>query len=405
MKNILLLSLLCLTACSDKSDTSSIATETLEVKPWREILKSDGEIIAASKTPLTTPGEGWDVRTLVDMLPEGSLVKKGQVIARFDAPRSRMELSQAELELLRKDLAEDELKAQSGKNVADLSADQAKVNADLLLSQRYADAAQGIFSRNQVLDAIQDQGFLKDKRVYLNWKSNQIHASKNANEAVLLSQKQSVELNAGRHKKSLASLELIAPHDGILLLSESWSGSKPQVGTNSRPGQEFGSLPDMDKLVASFHIPESRTYGLKTGLPVLIRLAGNGKQLTLKITKVGSSASTLSQESPVKYIDVEAAFETSQVTGFALKPGQAIKGEIVLIDQKQAKTVPNIALKEEAGKQFINIIVDGKPQRVAVELGLRGPVRSEIKQGLKQGEQFALLPEDKSKNKKEDKAI
>lgn len=407
MKYCPLFALILLTACAEQSPAELEAKEAFAPKAWQETLQVDGEIIAADKTPLTTPGEGWDSRTLVDMLPEGSLVTKGQVIARFDAPRSRMELSQAELELLRKDLAEQALQAKNEKNRADLNADHAKVNADLLLSERYSEAAQGIFSRNQILDAIQDKNYLNTRLQYLHWRNHQTNASNQASQAVFLSQKQSVELEASRHRKSLETLELIAPHDGVLLLAESWSGNKPQIGSSSRPGQEFGSLPDAEKLVASFQVAEGRTYGLKPGLPVRIRLAGSGQEIQLKISKVGSSASTISRDSPVKYINAEAAFSLQQVKEFALKPGQAIKGGIVLIDQKQAQTVPNIALIAEDGKQYVEILADGQHRRVAVELGIRGPVRSEVKSGLKPLDQLILLPENKKKekNKNEDKMI
>lgn len=389
-------------ACTSKTDQTQVATEIFSPRNWQENIIVDGEIIAANKTPLTVPGQGWDSRTLITMLPEGSLVKKDQVIARFDAPKSRMELSQAELELLRKELAAEAIQASDTSSRSTLLADSAKVQTDLLLSERYANADLAIFSRNKILDELQDSGFLKNKRGYLTWKTGQVQARSAAEQAVLSSQKESVSLNASQHKKNLDALELLAPHDGVFLLQANWDGAKPQVGSTFRPREEFGSLPDLNQLVANFNIEEGRTFGLKVGLPVKVRLAGSGQEIELSITKVGSSASVTSRESPVKFITFEAAFKKEQAQTLALKPGQALLGTVSLINQTKAMTVPNIALVQD-GANFATYVKEGDQlKRQTVILGQRGPVRSEIKSGISQGNQIVLLPEVKDKEKTKD---
>jgi multidrug efflux pump subunit AcrA (membrane-fusion protein) len=400
MRPVLALIVLALAACAENTESSHLATETFSEKNWQESLIVDGEIIAANKTPLTIPGEGWDSRTLVEMVPEGSLVKKGDVIARFDAPKSRMELSQAELELLRKALAEEAILASDASSRSSLAADSAKVTSDLRLSERYANADLSVFSRNKILDELQDSGFLTSKRGYLNWKTSQVQARSAADQAVLGSQKESVTLTASQHRKNLDALDLIAPHDGVFLLKASWDGSKPQIGATSRPRSEFGSLPDLDQLVANFSIEEGRTFGLKVGLPVKVRLAGSGKAISLTITKVGNSASVVSRDSPVKFISFEAAFKKEMAQNLGLKPGQALIGTVSLINQPKAMTLPNIALVQE-GAEFSAFTKEGNQVvRHPLVLGLRGPARSEIKSGLAAGAQVMLLPEVKNKEKK-----
>jgi multidrug efflux pump subunit AcrA (membrane-fusion protein) len=381
-----------LTACSDHVDRQE-ATETLAPHAWRETLEVDGEIKAAANTPLTVPGTGWDNRALIEMVPDGSAVKKGQVIARFDAPQARMELSQAETELLRKALGEAGLSANALASRAEVFADNAKVQADLGLSERYAGADLTIFTRNQILDALQDTGFLKTKHAYLDWKNGQIDTRDAAERAVLASQTDSVKLTADQRRKSLAALDLIAPHDGVFLLSARWDGSKPQIGANIWSGQPFGLLPDMGQLVAHFSVAEEQAFGLKAGLPVRVRLAGTGTELDLKVTKVGSNASSKSSESPVKYSDFDAAIDHDVAMRLNLQPGQALRATVSLIDKPDALTVPNIALTQE-GTSYALFTVDGShPVRHLVELGMRGSARSEIKAGLSAGARVLLLPD------------
>ena len=383
---------LALAACGAPSSAPPGASETLALRPWAETLAVDGEIKAAANTPLTVPGSGWAARTLVEMVADGSAVHKGQVVARFDAPQSRMELSQAELELLRKTLAEQGNRATDGVERGVLASDRAKVDADLGLSERYAKGDLTIFARNVILDALADAGFLKSKRGYLDWKSGQVQARGAAQQAVLRAQRDSVDQTAGQKRKSLASLDLVAPHDGVFLLAAHWDGTKPEIGASQWAGQEFGALPDLDQLNAHFSVAEGQAFGLKAGLPVRVRLAGTGTELALTVTKVGSSASVASAESPVKYSDFDAAIPLPTAQRLGLRPGQALRGTVQLVQRAAALTVPNIALVQDGPGFAVFTDEDGKAVRHKVELGARGPVRSELKAGLAAGAHVLLLP-------------
>jgi len=382
-----------LCACDAGAPTSASPSETLAARAWTETLEADGEIKAAANTPLTVPGSGWSSRVLVDMVADGSSVRKGQVVARFDAPEARMELSQADAELLRKTLAEEGSRQSADADRRVLEGDRAKVEDDLNLSQRYAKVDLSIFARNTILDALADVGFLTQKRGYLDWKGGQAQARSSAQDAVLHSQRDSVEQAARQRRDSLAALELVAPHDGVFLQAAKWDGSKPQVGANQMAGEEFGALPDLDQLVANFSVAEGQAYGLKPGLPVRVRLAGTGTELELVVTRVGSSASATSSESPVKYSDFEAAIKLEDAHRLGLKPGQALHGTVRLVARPSALTVPNIAVIQDGAGYAVVTEEAGRQVRHKVELGLRGPVRSEIRSGLEAGAHVVLLPQ------------
>ena len=371
--------------------------ETLAARAWTETLAVDGDIKAATDTPLAVPGSAWTNRVLVDMVADGSSVTQGQVVARFDAPQARAELSQDDVELLRKTLAEEAIRQNAAVERGVLAGDRAKVEDDLGLSQRYAGVDVSVFARNTILDALADVGFLTQKRTYLDWKGGQVQARTAAQDAVLHSQRDSVTQHAAQQRKSLDALELKAPHDGVFLLAARWDGSKPQVGGNLMAGEPFGALPDLDQLVAHFAVAEGQAYGLKPGLPVRVRLAGTGTALDLVVTRVGNSASPISPESPVKYSDFDAAIPTATVRKLGLKPGQALHGTVSLVTRPAALTVPNIALVQDGAAYAVYTIDGGSPVRHKVELGLRGPVRSEIKGGVAPGARVMLLP-PKDKN-------
>jgi HlyD family secretion protein len=266
------------------------------------------------------------------------------------------------------------------------------------LSRRYANADLQIFAQNKILDTLADIGFLNHKQNYLQWKNTQIGARSQAEQAVITSQKDSVTLTIDQQRKSLSALELVAPHQGVFLLKARWDGTFPQVGGKLWAGDEFGSLPDLDQQVAKFSIAEGAAFGLKEGQPIKVRLSGTGTELNLKVTKVGKTASTKSRESPVKYSEFEATIDSALVKKFALKPGQAITGEVSLLSAAKVMTVPNISLVQEGSDYFVYLMEKSKMQKQKVELGMRGQVRSEIKSGLSEGAQLVLIPLKKGVN-------
>ena len=92
-----------LCACSADAPTPVLET----VAPAALVISVDatGELKSSKATPLMVPGRNWSSRRLVWMAPEGSLVKKGEVIARFSAEEGEQELALALIDLQRNALA------------------------------------------------------------------------------------------------------------------------------------------------------------------------------------------------------------------------------------------------------------------------------------------------------------
>lgn len=402
--SIYVLALLGLVACGSDHEDDVLPTEKVQQRAWHEELIADGEIKAAASTSLSVPGEGWDQRNLLSMVPNGSVVEKGQVIASFDAAESRVQLSQSEIDLLRKELNEAAIVAQSNLGRAELGSESSKVDTDLNLSKRYANADLKIFAQNSILDKLVDIGFLTDKQGYLSWKKGQLGMRQEAEQAVIGSQKESINLKINQKRKSLSSLQLLAPHQGVFILKPRWDGTLPQVGGKLWAGDEFGALPDLKKQVARFSIAEGAAFGLKEGQLVKVRLSGTGTELNLKVSKVGKTASTKSRESPVKYSDFEVVIDDAMVKQYGLKPGQAVSAKVDLLNMPNVISVPNIALVQDGADYSVWVMNGTKAEKRRIDLGMRGPVRTEVKSGLKVGEEIVLTPQNKDEKKDVEKS-
>ena len=66
--------------------------EIVRAQPLELRIDAQGELRSNKATPLKVPGENWAQRQLAWVLPEGSTVEAGEVIARFSAERSELEV-------------------------------------------------------------------------------------------------------------------------------------------------------------------------------------------------------------------------------------------------------------------------------------------------------------------------
>ena len=369
-------------------------TETIAPAATRLTVVGEGELQSSRATTLLVPGQQWAERRLEWMVPEGSTVAKDEVIARFSAQAGELELAQAVVELQRNALAraakEGELDASQGRVAVDLS----QVAVQLGIAERYAGADMEAIARNQVLDAVQDAQYLGERQDVLEWRQGQFDQRGGAELAVLDAQRATIAINAENKRADLAALELRAPHDGVLMLSTNWSGDKPSVGSTLRAGFEMGTLPDTGSMEVELALPQLQAQGVRVGNPVVVHPVGHPEQaVTTELTWVASAAKVISRRSPVKYLSMKAPIPAEAVAEHGWVPGQTLEATVVLLDDEAAMTVPNVALRSEAGKHYVQVREGDGFERRQVELGVRGSARSQVVGGLEAGEEVLLVAE------------
>ena len=382
--------MLSLAGCGDTD--APAAVERVAPADIQLTVSAEGELKSSRATTLLVPGSQWAERRLEWMVDEGSTVAKDQVLARFSAESGEVELAQALLDLQRNALAraakEGELDATQGRVAVDLS----QVGVQLGIAERYAGADVAAIARNQVLDAVQDAEFLGDKQDTLRWRQSQSTTRGGAELAVLDAQRATIDLTATRKREDLEALELRAPHAGVVVLSQNWSGQKPTVGSTLRAGFEFGTLPDTDAMEVELALPQLQAQGVRTGNVVEVFPPGHPEQkVVTELSWVASAAKTLSRRNPVKYVSMKAPIPADDVRRFGWVPGQTLEARVVLLRQEGALTVANVAVRAEAGKHFVQVRDGDGFERREVELGVRGGARSQVLGGLETGDEVLLV--------------
>lgn len=382
-----------LAACGDAD--VPVASETVAQGPLTLVVRGEGELRSAKPTPLTVPGKNWAQRQVEWMVPEGSLVKKGELLARFISPEGEQQLAQAMIDLQRNALAraakESGLVSTQGRVEVDLS----QVAVQLGIAQRYADADLSTVARNQVLDAVEDKEYLQVRQGVLQWQRDQSGVRGGAELAVLDAQRATFDMNAQTRKADLDALELRAPNDGVLLLATNWSGDKPMVGANLRAGFEFGNLPDTSTMEVEIDLPQIEAQGVQAGAAVVLHPLGRPDQrIDSTLSWVASAAKVRNRESPVKFLSMRAPIPAQAVERFRLIPGQRFAASVVLLDAKDAIAVPNVAIEQRDDRHWVQVKQGGDYVAREVTLGVRGTARSQVLKGLQPGDLVRLSQAD-----------
>ena len=382
-----LLLLLALAGCGASSNEQALLIVTS--RDWQETLLARGEVVSANVTAMSVPGQGFQQRQVLSLIGDGSRVNKGDLIAQFEARSVSKELSTLELELLRNALQSANQRGAAMLSQINLKTEVADVEGQMRLSERYANADLQSISRNDLLDKLQDLGYLSSRRSLLDWRQSKQGERAQADASVIDAQRASLASTVDQRQASLAALELRAPHDGVLRLSSSWDGSKPQVGGTVWAGSAFANLPDLSALIARFSVPQTQAQDVKPGQRAELRVAGTGDLIQSEVLRVSASASVRNRESPVKYLEFDVALAADSLGKLKLSPGQAMTVTVYLRDRKNVLVVPNAALDLNETQARVQ---DEQGKWIDVELGQEGGVLSEIKSGLAEGSVIRLSP-------------
>lgn len=377
-------------ACSHAGSDPSVL-ERARQTPLEFSVQGEGELHSTRPTPLLVPGSQWIARQLKWMLPDGSTVAKGQLVARFSAVQSRQDLAQARIDLERNTLARASKQAELDDKSGQLGVDLTQVGVQHAIAERYAHASLDAMARNDILDAVQDVHYLDVRQRILQWRENQSSSRGNAELAVLDAQRSSFDTVARQKQDDLAALELRAPHAGVLMLEKDWSGQEPHVGSSMYAGNSFASLPDLDALEVQLTVPQIEAQGIQVGDVVELHRWGMPAQVVKStVSWVASAAQPRSSENPVKYLALKAVVPAGLARRYGWIPGQRFIGKIILLQLDKGFSVPNMALGRDGHQASVQVLEGSTVVTRPLELGVRGATRTQVLQGLQPGDRVLL---------------
>ncbi len=406
-----------LSACnSGPGGGPAIETAPAERGEINLVIEELGVIESTSVASIIAPTRG----RLIRILEDGSMVKKGDVLASLDTTQlyDSLEEDLDNLKAVKKDLesAIEQMTIDLRSNALDMSSSLAQLDlarvqlADVngnLGELEYLRAA-NIVNQDQVRTAAYDvrrseiSTFSRDMEL-----RSQVTGTQSAemeNEVTMdrlgLRGRERLE-RIEQTQERIRNAEIRSPSDGIFIRTKRWNWSvrrraEKMAGEDVNEGEQLGTIPDMALLIVRSQVPESEMLLVKPGTVVelVFEALGNlqSEGTILRISPVAieretsaggqitAGGQTMSGE---KVFEVEIQIARADPR---MKPGLTARARVVLDHRTNVVTVPLEAVTTDQGKHYV-IVQDGRQwRRVEVGVGRSNDARAEITSGISEGD-------------------
>jgi RND family efflux transporter MFP subunit len=366
---------------------------TLEVKrgEFLDSLQFRGEVKALKSITISAPAEAGDLQ-IIKILPEGTPVKRGDVVVEFDRTKTEQELAQA-----RSSLKSAEAEIEQAHAQARLAEEE---DTTAVIKARYeVESAKLEASKQQIVSRIEGEGAklkVSDAEQKLHETEEKLKSDRALNKATIAGKEQAskkANYDAQRAERALTQMSLRAPSPGTISLLQHWAGSgfanyKP--GDRAWPGTSLAELPDASTLRVSARVDETERGRLALKQPVTIRLdAIPDRQFTGHTEKI-SAIATLDFNSGwplARNFTLEIVLDQ---TDSRFKPGLTAQLTVVVDRIPDALTIPAQALFRKSGQDTAYVWQGTQFEPRVVEVGRRSGDRVLVARGLKPGERVAL---------------
>lgn len=370
--------------------TDDVPVVAVERGRFRHEIQAEGLLVAEQATVLSTPSDasfrplkvGW-------IAADGSAVEAGDVVIRFDPTDMEKELLDGQADRLKAESNHRKKEAEEDTAIDNLDRDAALADLEVDHAQRFYSADEEIFSRAEIIESQIDVA-LATERQESTGALRSIREGLGRVELELLDlETEKADITIDRARAGLAALEIRAPHSGIFVLRRDY-GESPSIGAMVYPGQPLAEIPRLAEMKAQVFVLEADAGGLRPGLPARVVLEAHPTvSYAAEVRKVATVAKRRSRYSPVQYFEVELALERTDPE--AMKPGQRVRGILVLQDLEDVLTVPREAIfRNEAGGDIVYRAAGSGFELIEVELGETALGNVVVAAGLAEGDVVAL---------------
>lgn len=351
---------------------TSLPTAVAQKGEFLLSLRASGEVDARRAHALSAPRiKGL---TITWLAPEGSAVKAGDPVIKFDQTQqiadlndhqSTLKISQTSLERARKELTIQEKQLALDLQKAERNYDEKKHEAPKIAEEARLELELARLNNNAKLEQVRSDVQKAEFEV------------KRAEDKVMLAQK---ELNQAT---------VLAPIPGMVVYMEIWKGGrmgKVQEGDSPWPGQNLVNLPDLSEMIVKAAVSEVDAAKIDSGQEVIIRLdAAGAKEYKGSVIKKAVLARKKDWNSKINVFDVEVAVLNHDEN---FKPGMSASCEVVIGRFPEVVTVPLESVFESEGATFVYL---ANKDRRDVTVGRRSDTEVEVLTGLTGGEKICLV--------------
>jgi multidrug efflux pump subunit AcrA (membrane-fusion protein) len=276
-----------------------------------------------------------------------------------------------------------------------LGRDARLAQSDLDAAKRFKFDDAEVFSRYMRIESEVDQELAGDRKLHaedvLGIRDNLARVERD----LLSIEDRKAGLKIKQAQEGLQALQVVAPHDGILVLTRNWRGDMPRVGDSMWRGQPIGEIPELASMQAEVFVLEADAAGLAVGQKATLFLEADSRStFTGKIKTVDKMARPRIPRHPVQYFGVTVELEKTRPA--LMKPGARVRAVLEVENRANAFAIPRQALFEKEGKKLVYRKKGNRYEPVEVAIGSSSAGRVVVTKGLRKDDEIALEDPEKS---------
>ena len=377
-----------------KSGLSAIPSVEVERGEFVDYMELRGEVTVGSSNVIRAPSNAGDLQ-LLKLIPTGTAVQKGDVVASFDPTNVERNMEQFQAALKQAEAEIERLRAQQ-------SLKEEQTRTDVVSAEFSLETARLNASAQEVLPEIENEknrlavAKAEQRMQELEARLDSDRVAAEADLAGTLRKRDKAMADLEKAQRNLAELVLRSPGDGIITLltnsraNTSLIGASPvfKEGDGIWSGATLAELPDMTTIHAIALVYESDRGRVEVGQPVLMRIeAVPDRDHEGIVGEISPLARIDSSSYPIrKSFDLKVQMEQPDPR---LRAGMtaAIRVEVERIPD--AIIIPATSVFEKGGRLVVYVIEKGRYQEREVHLARRGESQVMVASGLESGERIA----------------
>lgn len=367
------------------------AVHTVRAGDFTTRVPASGELEAASSISIAVPRVQTGGLTIFSLVRDGTVVRQGDTLVEFDATELLQQLEEADhsIDAALRELEASVLRGQA--DTAQIVADHAIADMELDKARTQAPRDPAFFSMHEIRQGELDISLSNTKAAEYVGKietSTQIEA---LSKRILVIDRTKQETRRGQLKDTIGSLKLLAPRDGMVLITKDLAGNSVMVGETRWPGFVLMTMPDTSVMKARTQVLESDAGLLKVGQPAAVVVDSHpGRTFDAVVERVDAIARALDKDSPVKYVEVLLRLTADAPD--VLKAGKLVHAEIRTGAHTHVLAVPRIAVVEQGGGHAVWLAQTQGATRRVVKTGAGDLTRVIVSSGLAEGDTIRLDP-------------
>lgn len=339
------------------------------------------------------------IAALIDLVPEGTRVERGQLIARFESSRLELEALRLEEEFAAAQAEYDGLvNARHPLELQTLEADLLAAERELDGERRFLVESRGMASDGLISDSeVDDQAArvtelelrhtMASRRLQLT--EAHLHPAEiRRARARLASAEQALDIA----RRNLAAATVLAPAAGVVIYPPIPIGSEfrsVRIGDGVVANQVFATLPDFSALVVECEIPEAELAQVAPGTRAAVRpLAHPQLEVPGRVIAVGPSGHTVpGQPAWQRYFKVRIELDVQEPR---LRPGMTALVSLLAYHADDVLLVPRNAVSWSGGDPFVTVAARPFDERRRIVVGRGDLTHFEVLEGLTERERVRM---------------